>query len=116
MPDQSQYFGESALRIPRVPGATPGQFPRGVDVARVAVVAGDGLEDLAQQQLLALGRLAVPGAPVGACSSRCAARSAPSVERSPAASRAVNSGLPVPPPEPAKSAKHGRAVARATAP
>ena len=25
IPDQLQYFGESALRMPRVPGATPGQ-------------------------------------------------------------------------------------------
>ena len=29
MSDQSQYFGDSALRIPRVPGATPGQFSEG---------------------------------------------------------------------------------------
>ena len=30
MPDQSQYFGDSALMIPRVPGATPGQCSDGV--------------------------------------------------------------------------------------
>ena len=30
MPDQSQCFGDSALRIPRVPGATVGQFSDGV--------------------------------------------------------------------------------------
>ena len=30
MPDQLQYFGDSALRMPRVPGATPGQCSDGV--------------------------------------------------------------------------------------
>jgi hypothetical protein len=30
IPDQSQCFGDSALRMPRVPGAVPGQFYDGV--------------------------------------------------------------------------------------
>ena len=30
MPAQLQYLPDSALRIPRVPGATPGQFSDGV--------------------------------------------------------------------------------------
>ncbi len=29
MPAQLQYLGESALRMPRVPGATPGQCSEG---------------------------------------------------------------------------------------
>ena len=39
---------------------------------------------------------------------------AESVERSPPARRFVKSGLPVPPPEPAKSSKHGVPSRRAT--
>ena len=31
IPAQLQYFGDSALRIPRVPGATPGQLSEAVE-------------------------------------------------------------------------------------
>ena len=93
-PSQRQYLGESALRIPRVAGRDAGPVLGDLRrVARVAVVAGHRLQELAEQHVLALRRLAVSRPASRSCSSRCAGRCRRPSERSPAASRATNSWL-----------------------
>src|SRR5689334_14892890 len=106
MPAQLQYLGDSAFRMPRVPGAMPGQFGDAVE--------SPGLPSSPVTDF----RISSTSMSSRSFGSRCVGaqyelfitlrgENGESEDVSCSAIRLMNSGLPVPPPEPAKSGKHG---------
>src|SRR2546430_13307176 len=106
MEDQLQYFGDRALRMPRLPGAIPGQLSDGVESPGYP---SGPVTDF---------RTSSTSRPSRSAGSRCLGdqydefntfrgENGDSLDRSPAASRLVNFGLPVPSPDPAWSGNHG---------